>query len=137
MNDATSLASVVTIRLSRCRLSRSRSAEAQKLRKGRRPNVFVETKTGAQHHPAVTTYLDVMDFLRQARGKYALYLGPAIAPTTFNGVLDVYRAKSSDRVGELLFHGGGQAARRYSLITPPTTRCRRIGASIATITAGS
>ena len=37
----------------------------------------------------------------------------------------LYRAKSSDRVGELLFRGGGQAARRYSLITPPTTRCLR------------
>jgi hypothetical protein len=32
---------------------------------------------------------------------------------------------------------GHRVARRYSLITPPSTRCRRIGASIATTTAGS
>lgn len=41
------------------------------------------------------------------------------------------------RVRELLFRGGGQAARRYSLITPPTTRRRWTGASMATTVAGS
>jgi hypothetical protein len=35
----------------------------------------------------------------------------------------VHTAKSSDRVGELLFRGGGQAARRYSLITSHRLSC--------------
>ena len=48
----------------------------------------------------------------------------------------LYRAKSSVEGRELRFHGG-QAALRYSLMTPPTTRFRRTGASIAMTTLGS
>jgi hypothetical protein len=42
------------------------------------------------------------------------------------------RAKLSAKAAELLFPGDDQAARRYSLMAPPRTRCRRTGALIGT-----
>ena len=47
------------------------------------------------------------------------------------------RAKLSAKAAELLFPGDDQAARRYSLMAPPRTRCRRTGALIGTTVPGS
>jgi hypothetical protein len=44
------------------------------------------------------------------------------------------RAKLRVTAVEVLVGGGGQAARRYSLMAPPRTRCRRTSALIGTIT---
>jgi transposase len=49
----------------------------------------------------------------------------------------LYRAKICVGGRELVFRGSAQAARRYSLMTPPRTRRRRTGASIAITTPGS
>jgi hypothetical protein len=49
----------------------------------------------------------------------------------------VCRAKLSAKAAELLFPGDDQAARRYSLMAPPRTRCRRTGALIGTTVPGS
>ena len=60
-----------------------------------------------------------------------------VAPDMLERLYALYRAKSSVEGRELHFRGCGQAARRYSLMTPPRTRRRRTGASIATTTPGS
>ena len=53
------------------------------------------------------------------------------------GVTALYRAKIRVAGRELLLRRWGQAALRYSLMTPPRTRCRRTGASTDTTTRGS
>ena len=51
--------------------------------------------------------------------------------------LRLCRAKLSAKAAELLFPVDDQAARRYSLMAPPRTRCRRTGALIGTTVPGS